>query len=152
MLESTLTNKEELQDLLQSMKRPDNEYILSLSRGGLDSPCEDLIAIGFEIERTFRYKTVALDVTKPVPISELRTFILESPKVKSLWSNIIQECPYLISHDCSKVCLENITFLYLKIRAFSFSRDLINKNKKQNSSSNKKALRKTLQQKSEDQS
>ena len=35
MLESTLTNKEELQDLSQSMKRGDNEYILSLSRGGM---------------------------------------------------------------------------------------------------------------------
>jgi hypothetical protein len=27
MLESALTNKEELQDLLQSMKRSDNEFI-----------------------------------------------------------------------------------------------------------------------------
>ena len=128
------------------MKRPDNEYILSLSRGGLWTPCEDLIAIGFEIERTFRYKTIALDFTKPVPTSELRTFILESPKVKSLWSNIIQECPYLISHDCSKVCLE--IFKNSSIHLF----ERFNKYKKQNSSSNKKALRKTLQQKSEDQS
>ena len=84
MLESTSTNKEELQDLLQSMKQPDNEYILSLSRGGLWTPCEDLIAIGFEIEKTFRYETVAFDVTKPVPISELQTCVLENPKVKSL--------------------------------------------------------------------
>ena len=29
------TNREELQDLLQSMKQPDNKYILSISRGGL---------------------------------------------------------------------------------------------------------------------
>lgn len=54
MLESALTNKEELQDLLQSMKRSNNEFISSLSRGGLWTPCDDLIAIGFEIEKTFR--------------------------------------------------------------------------------------------------
>ena len=150
ILEST--NREELQDLLQSMKRPDNEYILSLSRGGLWTPCEDLIGIGFEMEKTFRCETVAFDVTKPIPICELQTRILENPKVKSLWSNIVQECPYSVYQDCLKVCLENIIFLYLKIRAFSFSRDMINKYKKQNCSNGKKALRKTLQQKSEDQS
>lgn len=65
-LESTITNKEQLQDFLQSIKRPDNEYILSLSRGGLWTPCEDLIAIGFEIEKAFRYESAAFDVTKPV--------------------------------------------------------------------------------------
>ena len=78
ILEST--NREELQDLLQSRKRPDNEYILSLSRGGLWTPCEDLIGIGFEMEKTFRCETVAFDVTKPIPICELQTRILENPK------------------------------------------------------------------------
>jgi hypothetical protein len=70
----------------KSLKKalPDSEYILSLSRGGLWTPCDDLIAIGFEIEKTFRYETVAHDVTKPVPISELRPNILSNPKISCL--------------------------------------------------------------------
>ena len=51
---------EELQILLQSLKRPDNEYIKSLSRGGLWTPCEGLIAIGFEAEKEFRCKTATV--------------------------------------------------------------------------------------------
>ena len=118
---------EGLQILLQSLKRPDNEYIKSLSRGGLWTPCEDLIAIGFEAEKEFRSKTVTLDVTKAIPVGELRTEIFSIPKVKSLWNNIVEACPYPVSVDCSKICLENIIFLYLKIRAFSLAKDVINK-------------------------
>ena len=40
----------ELQILLQSLKRPDNEYIKSLSRGGLWTPCEDLIALVLKLK------------------------------------------------------------------------------------------------------
>jgi hypothetical protein len=39
--------------------------------------------------------------------------------------------------------------LYLKIRAFSLAKDVINKYKKQNAARSKKALRKALKQESE---
>ena len=140
---------EELQILLQSLKRPDNDYIKSLSRGGLWTPCEDLIAIGFEAEKEFRCETATLDITKAIPVGKLRTKIFSIPKVKSLWNNIVETCPYPVSLDCSKIFLENIIFLYLKIRAFSLAKDVINKYKKQNMAGSKKAIRKTLKQESE---
>jgi hypothetical protein len=142
-------NNEELKMLLQSLKVPDNEYIKSLSRGELWTPCENLIAIGFEAEKEFRCETATFNVTKAIPVGELRTRIFSSPKVKSLWNNILEANPYPVSHDCSKICLENIIFLYLKIRAFSLAKDVINKYKKQNAARSKKALRKALKQESE---
>ena len=94
--------------------------------------------------------TATLDVTKAIPVGELRTKIFSIPKVKSLWNNIVEACPYPVSLDCSKIYLENIIFLYLKIRAFSLAKDIINKYKNQNVANSKKALRKTLKQESND--
>lgn len=134
------SNKEEQQNLQQSLKRPDNDCIVcgymwhdkSLSRGGLWTPCEDLIAIGLEAEKEFRIETTYFDVTKVISVREISSKIFSMPKLKSLWNNIIQACPCPVSRNCSKMCLENVIFLYQKIRSFSFSKDKINKYRKQN--------------------
>ncbi len=92
---------EQIQALLQSMKStgPANSFIANRTRGGLTSPSDDLEAA----ELAF------------------------SPKVKSLWENIVISCSIELSSTTQKLCLENILKLYLKVRAFSYAKDYVSK-------------------------
>ena len=50
---------------------------------------------------------------------------MESPKVQSLWDNIILSSGVTKSSRTQKLCLENVVKLYLKVCAFSYAKDYI---------------------------
>ena len=68
---------------------------------------------------------------------------LESPLIKSLWENILQECKDL-PKQTTKLCLENIVKLYIKVRSFSYARDYVIKFKIKLKAAKSKGLRKEL--------
>lgn len=153
---SQLRNKssnDELQLLLQSMMCPssENTYIETRSRGGLVTPCNDLVQILEVAEIVFRQFTAKQSiVVKSIPCDKLCNDVLDPPLVKSLWDNILQGCGQELSKQTHKICLENIIMLYLKVRSFSYAKDYISKFKIQQKTAKSKALRKELKRKSSD--
>ena len=144
---------DELQLLLHSMMCPssENTYIESRSRGGLVTPCNDLVQILEVVEIVFRQFTAnEASVVKSIPCEKLCNDTLDSPLVKSLWDNILQGCGEELSKQVHKICLENIIMLYLKAHSFSYAKDYINKFKIQQKTGKSKALRKELKRKSSD--
>ena len=128
-LRKKLSN-DELQLLLHSMMCPssENTYIESRSRGGLVTPCNDLVQILEVVEIVFRQFTAnESSVVKSILCEKLCNDTLDSPWVKSLWDNILQGCGKELSKQVHKICLENIIMLYLKVRSFSYAKDYINK-------------------------
>ena len=147
------SSNDELQLLIQTMMCPssENTYIKTRSRGGLVTPCNDLVKILEVAEIIFhQFTTKQSSVVKSIPSEKLCNDTLDSPLVKSLWDNILQGCGQEISKQTHKICLENIIILYLKVRSFSYAKDYINKFKVQQKSGKSKALRKELKRKSSD--
>lgn len=140
----------ELQSLLLSMKSlQDNEYIDSLSRGKLWNPCENLLAITAECEKVFRQHSAGL--VREIPLQQVRADILQKPKVKSAWDAILSDASLAKSKtSVTDVCLENIVMLYIRVRSFSYTKDVVTKMTiKEKVKFHKKALRKTLKKQAE---
>ena len=125
-----------------------NQYISSLSRGGLWSPHSWVVSIAEVSELVFKKHTNEDRVTR-LPVDKIVSEVLTSPLVKSLWCNIIENCDIEISKECQSLCLENIVRLYVTVRCFSFAKDIVNKYKLDKGSQGKKALRKQLKKSSE---
>ena len=137
---------EDLQVMLQTMKRPsvENTYIDTRSRGGLVAPCTDLVQILETVEIIFRqFIAEQTPVVSTIPCDTLCNEALESPLLKSLWENILQGCKN-VPKQTTKLCLENIIKLYIKVRSFSYARDYINKFKIKQKAAKSKGLRKEL--------
>ena len=79
---------EELQALLQNMKSSDqsSSFISARTRGGLVTPCDDLVGILEEAEISFRKEvTKSKLVLRNIPTKNICFSTLRSPTVKSLW-------------------------------------------------------------------
>ena len=146
-------SNDELQLLIQTMICPssENTFIESRSRGGLVTPCNDLVKILEVAEILFRQFTAKQSsVVKSIPSDKLCNDTFDSPLVKSLLDNILQGCGQEISKQIHTIYLENRIILYLKVRSFSYAKDYINKFKVQQKTGKSKALRKELKRKSSD--
>ena len=66
-----------------------NQYISSLSRGGLWSPHSCVVSIAEVSELVFKKHTNENRVTC-LPVDKIVSEVLTSPLVKSLWCNIIK--------------------------------------------------------------
>ena len=139
---------QELQHLLLSLKLvdpKDDEYISSLSRGGLWAPNEAIKSIAQHAEVTFRkHLGSKKDVHLAIPKDEVVDDVLHLPAVISLWESIITDLDITVSDECSKLTLENFIKLYVQVRSFSHARDIVSKYKLREKLSKKKALRKGL--------
>ena len=124
---SSPENKE-LQDLLHNMKcsNESNSFIDARTRGGLVTPCDDLVAILEEAEVLFRNEiSKSKLVLRNIPTDNISFLTLESPKVKSLWDNIVMASGISSTSSTSKLCLENVIKLYLKVRSFSYAKTML---------------------------
>ena len=137
---------QELQALLQNMKSSEpNNYISARTRGGLVTPCNDLVEILKVAEISFREHVDNSSLTlRNIPAEIICNSTLSSPTVKSLWDNIVVSSEPQPSNSTQKLCLENVVKLYLKVRAFSYARDYITKYRIKAKQVKKKALRKDI--------
>lgn len=133
----------QIQYLLLSLKSAgENEYINSLSRGGLWVPCGNLLIIAVECEKIFRKYTKG--VVKEIPLTKVSADVLEDSKVKSAWEAILSDASQE-KDQTTKACLQNIVMLYIRIRSFSYTKDVVTQYKlKEKLELRKKALRKEL--------
>ena len=137
---------QELQALLQIMKCSEpNNYISARTRGGLITPCKDLVNILEVAEISFREHVDESKLAlRNIPAEMICNSTLDSPIVKSLWDNIVVSCEIQPSKSTQKLCLENVIKLYLRVRSFSYTRDYITKYRIKEKQSKKKALRKEM--------
>ena len=130
-------SNEGLQALLHAMKSVEtNTYISVRTRGGLVTPCSDLVGVLEVAEIYFRENVVGN--IRHIPVETVCDATLKSTTVKSLWENIVFSC------EVQPSCLENIVKLYLKVRAFSYTRHFITKYRINERQSKKRALRKEM--------
>ena len=143
----------ELQILLKSAKADikEDEYIESLSRGGLRSPSEHIKRIAENVECVFRRHVShsKQSVTTTVPSEKIVDEILALPVVISIWENITTDLDYEISKEYKKLALENFVKLFIKVRCFSYAKDIINRHKLKEKTSKKRALRTDLKKKAQ---
>ena len=140
----------EIQALMLSMRVDTelNPYIASISRGGLWSPHPWIVSIAEACELTFINNTDKEMMTH-LPVETMVNEVLSLASVNGLWDNIVNNCDNEISKECKSLCLENFIKLYIKVRCFSFAKDIVNKYKLSLNASQKKALRKELKKNNE---
>ena len=121
------------------------------TRDGLVTPCNDLVGIIEEAEVLFRKAVFRSKlVLRNIPTDNICFATLESPTVKSLWDNIVTASGNPTS-PTSKLCLESIVKLYLKIEVFLLCQRLCNcKIQDHRKTSEKRALRKDMKQSSDE--
>ena len=145
--------KPELQALLQSLMitedEASNEFISVRSRGGLITPCEDIVRILHEAEICFRKEVNKTDIIRNIPVDTICFSTIRLPIVKSLWENIVLTSGVNPSCDMTKLCLENIVKMFLKVRSFSYTKDYVTQYKIKGKQRKKRALRKDLKRSSE---
>ena len=125
-----------------------NPYIASLSRGGLWSPHPWIFSIAEACELIFKNSTDKGMITH-LPVETMVNEVLSLASVNGLWDNIIDNCDNEISKECKSLYLENFIKLFIKIRCFSFAKDIVNKYKLSTNAPEKKPLRKELKKNSE---
>ena len=106
----------------------ENEYISSLSRGALWAPHSWLISIA-EIAELCLKKHTRTGKPSLLPVDKVVEAVQASPRAKSLWNNIVEQCDVQVTKECQSLCFENIAKLYATVRGFSFARDIVNKYK-----------------------
>lgn len=80
-----------------------------------------------------------------IPTSTILKRSLNSFEVISHWESIVHDYSNEISEECISSCLENILKLYITIRSYSHTRNIIEKYKiLEKVEAKKKGLRKTL--------
>ena len=136
----------ELQGLLKSVKLEDAEQ-----DGGLWSPNENIKGIAEIAELSFRTHIMGskADVTTSIPVDKIVDDILMQPVVLSLWENITLGLDFSISSECSKLALENFVKLFVRVRSFSYAKDIVSRHKLKGKQSKTKALRTELNKQAE---
>ena len=64
-----------------------------------------------------------------IPTADILNRSLESPDIISHWDPLVHDCPTEVAEECSSSCLENIVKLFITIRSFSHTRNIIEKYK-----------------------
>ncbi len=102
-----------------------------------------IVSIAEVADLLFRKYTDKDNVTRLL-VDTIVNKVITSSLVKHLWCNIIENCVVETSKECQSLCLENVVKLYVTVRCFSFTKDIVNKYKLSQGTPKKKALRKEL--------
>ena len=119
----------ELQNFLLSMRVPCelNEYMRNIDQGGLWNPCELLVTLIETVEIIFREET-NVKLTS-IPTSDILKRSLNCPEVISHWESIVHDYSFEVNEESITSCLENILKLFITIRSYSHTRNIIEKYK-----------------------
>lgn len=141
--------KEELMALLESLhvNEPigkDSAFISVKDRGGLWYPKEYLTDILVTTELHFCTQT-GNGVGHKICVDKIVDNLLKLPVLRSKWNMLVEECDNKITERRSKIFLHQILMLYIKIRSFSYAKDVVQKYKLNQKAIQKKALQKEIQ-------
>ena len=70
--------------------------------------------------------------------------LLQKPVLTLKWNMLVEECGWEITKGRSIIFLDQILSLFIKIRSFSYAKDIVQKYKIQQKATKKKGLRKEI--------
>ena len=94
-----------------------------------------------------RFKSVTTDCEEHITKISKTGIVVnleQNPKVDSLLQEWVKSADLDVSKDVSKDILHQVLMLYIKVRSFSFAKDVMNKHKAEQKHSKSKALRKEI--------
>ena len=91
-------------------------------------------------------ESIVLEWVNKIPLNKIRSDIVTRPKVISVWDAILTDAS-MEKTAVTDICLGNIVMLYIRVRSFSYTKDIATKFKmKEKLKFHKKALRLTLRE------
>lgn len=141
--------KEDFMALLDSLHvdepvGKDSSFISAKDRGGLWYPKEYLTDILVTAELHFRAQT-GKEVCHRICVDTIVGNLFKQPALKSKWNMLVEECSCEITEKRSLVFLDQILMLFIKIRSFSYAKDVVQKYKLNQRATKQKALRKEIE-------
>ena len=115
----------------------------TLNRGGLWSITKPAQTIFMRTEKYFRYFTTDYPLTK-IDINEIREKSACDSEVLTAFNCIKAVSELKLEEKIAKDVLQSIIHLYIRVRCFSFAKDVIQKYKLQTKLVKEKALRKQI--------
>lgn len=115
----------------------------SLSRGGLWGITKAAQTIFLKTEQYFRFLTSNLHLSK-INVNEIRFKATRDLEVVSAYNTMVANAELKIDDNVAKDVLQNILDLYIRVRSFSFAKDIVQKYKMQSKRVKEKALRKEI--------
>jgi len=137
-----------LQAARSTVSNENATLVEALSRGGLWSVSTHAQAIFVIAEKIFCIKTN--EKQRTVNIFAMVKAVMEFSHVIENYKAILSACDMEISKEVSKIVLYNMISLYMRVRAFSFAKDIVQKHKIDQKKVGKvSSLRKTLKNSSD---
>ena len=117
--------------------------IQTQNRGGLTAVKAEVQKIFEHTEGMFKVHTSSSTVFK-IDTKSMTKSLLMNTKVVSLFNNLIDDSGVAIDSEIKDNLLENMLNLYLRVRSFSYAKDITNKHKFALKKKKSKALRKDI--------
>lgn len=131
---------------IEKEKAAGNEYnfIKEKDRGGLWYPKEQLLQITLTAEMNFRMATGKEKPSHKIHCNKIVDQLLKDVNLKSNWNVLLEESGVEFMKAKANVILDQLLSLYVKIRSFSYSKDIVQKYKIEQKRAKQRALRKEL--------
>ena len=124
------------------------KLIRSVTRGGLSAVNNQCINIFLIVEKHFRNVTKKINLRK-ILTDETINCVLKNPDVISNYNSFSTQTQGTISKETSQNVLEKMLRLYIRVRSFSYAKDVNFKKILQSRTTDKKSLRANLKKKSD---
>ena len=149
------SSKQQVLAILQAGRQSNNcetplTLVDCLNRGGLwkvSQTVEQILTVA-----EIKFKSVTTYCKEPITKiskTDIVDNLEQNPTVDSLFQEWVRSSDLEISKDVSKDILHQVLLLYVKVRSFSFAKDVINKHKAEQKQSKSKALRKEIKNSSD---
>ena len=123
------------------------KLIRSVTRGDLSAVDNQCANIFFIAEKHFRNVTKKINLRK-IPTDEIISYLLKNPDAISNYNSFSTQTQGTISKEISKNVLEKMSRLYIRVRSFSYAKDVNFKKILQSRTTDQKSLRANLKKKS----
>ena len=115
------------------------KLIRSVTRSGLSTVNNQCINIFFNCGGTFQKCMKKINLRK-IPTDEIINYLLKNPDVISNYNSFSTQAQGTISKEISKNVLEKMLRLYIRVRSFSYAKDVNFKKILQSRTTDKKSL------------
>ena len=120
----------------------DQTLINIQTRGGLTAVNRECQLIFFKSEEIFRAETKGS--VRKICVESIVETVTKNVDVVSSFTSIVENAVSVLDANLSEILLSSMVKLYIRVRAYSLSRDLIQKHRQNLKSKAKHGLRKTL--------
>ena len=134
---------------LEDLSAMEQKLNKSVNRGGLWSITRRAQSVFERTEHYFREATSSTDL-KSIPIASVISRSTHDVEVVAAYSTMLRESDLVIDSKLAKDVLHNIINLYVRVRSFSFAKDVIQKHKIKLKQLKSKALRKDISRSSKE--